>query len=1609
MIKKRSKAVSVLLTLAMALSLIPAAAFPARADDLTPDLTIANDADWAAFAEAVNNGTSDYSGKLVVLDGDVTARTPVGVQTTENDKTTVHAFKGTFDGGGHTLTAAIDEMVESGNEEFPYIYDGAPQGTAPFRVIEGATVRNLKVAGEVKGGWHTAGVVGFSRGSNNLIENCYVTAAVRNDKYIGGILGHGTNSSVTIQNCVFKGFLLPGNEAKGAILGWGDAGGTKLVRHCLYVWPAQYGSDAQNDYQLGFYKKSDGSVTVDDCYYRTLYGTENSKLSFGKLAYTKAEAQSQRESYLYKKLSFYGESVDYYTICTYSGVKEEYFYTGEDIQIVPTADGEEITNGVTITYTYYPNGENGVPAEAVIAPGNYLMTVTGDGDDFIGTKRFEFDVVDSVPYLDTNGTQKTLNMAGAGVNARLVTADSKEWGAAGETWWYVANSSVTFRDGVTVQGSVNLILCDGVTVEAQSAGVRVGADSKLTVWAQSEGNSAGKLNATARLGNYAGIGGSPYEDCGEIVINGGSVEAEGGSNAAGIGGGGPMHNSPNEKGRAGGTITINGGTVKAESNSCGAGIGGGRGASGGTITINGGYVDTTSNTGNPGAAGIGGGAPNGAENGTGGDGGTIVINGGTIIAQGRNGGSATGGGARAAGTTSITINGGKITAGLNACTGDGTDVGVGIPVDSTGTCTVRLNLSKAGDYIQTINQYGYGPTGFNGTVTLAAGGTLYNGITAYRADSAERVFTADELATFRGALLTPTATLAGLRATLSNASKDPTEPTVIRLTEDLTATADDKALFILPGTYVVLDLNGHSIVTDCANADAQKSLTTFYVNGDLTVTDTSEAKNGAIRAINNGADGTYGSSGCFAMVLDEKDCYGTLSLEHGTVSGYSCGVALYGGVFGMSGGAITGNAVGVSLYAGAFDMTGGAITGNAVGAEVLGRDQSTFTVSGTPFVFGNGTANVFLLDGTKEESPTITVTDALRTGASIGVSKGVLNQNFQSGSQSIRQTGGVFAVAADEYKSGRLDADDAKFFSSDANFPIEVNQAGRLTLVKASWASLQTALDNAAASGDPANRVVTLTTDYIAEADDVPLHIDDGKTVTLDLNGHVIDRAASAAESVEPKSEGVKLLDSGENYFDGCAIVVSGGRLVLRDSGTTPRYGYRSESEYVLTKDKPVSGDYDVFPTGGVITGGDGEYGSVLACYGGRIEMEGGAIAGNHGSCGGGVTAERGGSFCMSGGMIAGNDATYGGGANVRNGGAFFMEAGTIADNAAICGGGVYIGIGGTFVMGEAATSGTINLQGEAAAEPPVIRGNTAEMMLPTPRPGPGPIVLSSEKPMLSGGWTPPGGGGVFVDGNGEFRMSGGKISGNFGTCGGGVVLLDGAQFKVSGGATVSGNTFAGFMASGVGGGAPYEEQGNVVLLSYPSESVLASGDPAPDVFLTVAGALSGRIGVTRITLGRSASKSTGIFAFPAGIASSGGNDPVLSEDGSLYAKITASDLACFFSDDPSFGVRLDPDGYFAYLAAAEFSMTCRIENGTLTYTVSDAPAGATLIAAWYNAAGRMLGTKTVDVGGLAESTGTFAVDAAATNCKLVLVDGATYAPLCEPSVYPIPNMYPEK
>jgi hypothetical protein len=230
----------------------------------------------------------------------------------------------------------------------------------------------------------------------------------------------------------------------------------------------------------------------------------------------------------------------------------------------------------------------------------------------------------------------------------------------------------------------------------------------------------------------------------------------------------------------------------------------------------------------------------------------------------------------------------------------------------------------------------------------------------------------------------------------------------------------------------------------------------------------------------------------------------------------------------------------------------------------------------------------------------------------------------------------------------------------------------------------------------------------------------------------------------------------------------SGQRLVI-DSGNLTLKGIAGNDYYLLGVE---NGGYLELKNG-IINGNGNARGGVDVVSGGSFTMSGGEISGNTAGSGGGVYSS--GSFTMSGGKISGNTATatstsYGGG-GVYSFGSFTMSGGEISGNtSSSSGGGVYVDPSGSFTM----TGGEIS--GNAAA------GSGGGVYVYSNFTMSGTAKISNNTSSSSGG-------GVYFYSSRTFTMSGGEISGNTANSyAGGVYVYDG-NFTMNGTAKISNNT----------------------------------------------------------------------------------------------------------------------------------------------------------------------------------------------------------------------------
>ena len=229
-------------------------------------------------AKLVNGGKTDIN---ITLDKniDLTGKdwTPIG---TDYD----NSYKGTFDGGGHTITG----LTFTTNDEYAGLFGWLNRaGTVKNVVMEGVqitsnqiyggsiggvvgyswgTIENCSVSGSVSGTVYVGGVVGAQIGGS--ITGCSSSATVKGTVDVGGVAGQ-TNSSATLTACYATGNVIieidpVRNIAGGGLVGFNGGNGVLACYATGNV--TSTGSSTGNVHIFGLL--GDNYTTVTACYWK---------------------------------------------------------------------------------------------------------------------------------------------------------------------------------------------------------------------------------------------------------------------------------------------------------------------------------------------------------------------------------------------------------------------------------------------------------------------------------------------------------------------------------------------------------------------------------------------------------------------------------------------------------------------------------------------------------------------------------------------------------------------------------------------------------------------------------------------------------------------------------------------------------------------------------------------------------------------------------------------------------------------------------------------------------------------------------------------------------------------------------------------------------------------------------------------------------------------------------------------------------------------------------------------------------------------------------------------------------------------------------------------
>ena len=208
---------------------------------------ISNGAELAYFAHIVNDAVFNTEGLYFALTSDIYLNdvsnagswsennapaniwTPIGYNTYEIvDDYNIrvkddNAFKGLFDGRGHTVHGVYVKTLRNNDGFAPYQEGSGLFGSSHYASFLDLRLANSFIFSETSSvggivGWHYRG--GLSMGTGYAIKNCLVEESVRVIGYqnVAGIVGFANCAHAPITECVNRGNIV-GNNGVGGITG----------------------------------------------------------------------------------------------------------------------------------------------------------------------------------------------------------------------------------------------------------------------------------------------------------------------------------------------------------------------------------------------------------------------------------------------------------------------------------------------------------------------------------------------------------------------------------------------------------------------------------------------------------------------------------------------------------------------------------------------------------------------------------------------------------------------------------------------------------------------------------------------------------------------------------------------------------------------------------------------------------------------------------------------------------------------------------------------------------------------------------------------------------------------------------------------------------------------------------------------------------------------------------------------------------------------------------------------------------------------------------------------------------------------------------------------
>ncbi|UAK29353.1 hypothetical protein [Prevotella nigrescens] len=386
---------------------------------------IASKENWKEFCDLVKGGQTKLNAKM-------TANVDLGSDITMAG-TNAHEYSGMFDGQGYTLKLNWD----SGSNGY----------IAPFSVVEGATIKNLRTEGQITSNEKfLSGLLMSAYGTitlTNCVSNVNITSSILISACdaAGLICSVKPGANVTIDDCVVKGNITATTDTgKEKMAGFvGSQEGTCTLNNCLYL-----GSSNGNRFSRTFVGDAyyGATTTLNNCYYLNACGiAQGTKITAEQLKNGEVtkKLQNNRTDKCYWAQQL-GEMPDFYNAADKSKANYVYYdaakkgWTCDDFRLT---DGTAMPIGLDFTAANvtYERNFNGAQKATLCLPydlyaqGFKAYTLSGGNKNEVHFKEVDDKLPAYTPYYITaNGMPQ---LGGRNIEVKAYKADKMTTPAAG--------------------------------------------------------------------------------------------------------------------------------------------------------------------------------------------------------------------------------------------------------------------------------------------------------------------------------------------------------------------------------------------------------------------------------------------------------------------------------------------------------------------------------------------------------------------------------------------------------------------------------------------------------------------------------------------------------------------------------------------------------------------------------------------------------------------------------------------------------------------------------------------------------------------------------------------------------------------------------------------------------------------------------------------------------------------------------------------------------------------------------------------------------------------------------------------------------------------------